>query len=261
MKSKQPRNRRGGGAEETPGPPASSRRGLPFVLVNMSMTADGKIATANREVSSFGSRRDHEHLLDLRASADAVLCGARTVDLNQVSLGTGGKRLRKLRLKRGLAQCSVRVIATGSGSLDPKAHIFLRRANKKSDGPIIVLTTARAGKQRLAKLCTVADEVKICGRKELNFHEALRWLYKEWNVCRLICEGGGELNDAMFRANLVDELHLTLCPKIIGGRQAPTIVDGVGFKKLPIAKQLQLVSARRVDDELFLVYRSCTLRH
>ena len=40
---------------------------LPFVLVNMAMTADGKIATANRAVSTFGSQRDHNHLLELRA--------------------------------------------------------------------------------------------------------------------------------------------------------------------------------------------------
>ena len=48
--------------------PAAS---LPFVLVNMAMTADGKIATANRAVSSFSSRRDQRHLLELRATADA----------------------------------------------------------------------------------------------------------------------------------------------------------------------------------------------
>ena len=50
----------------------------PFVLMNMAMTADGKIATANRVVSSFGSRRDQEHLYELRATADAVMAGART---------------------------------------------------------------------------------------------------------------------------------------------------------------------------------------
>ena len=49
---------------------------LPFVFVNMAMTADGKIATANRAGSSFGSARDREHLLQLRATADAVMAGA-----------------------------------------------------------------------------------------------------------------------------------------------------------------------------------------
>jgi riboflavin biosynthesis pyrimidine reductase len=71
----------------------------------------------------------------------------------------------------------------------------------------------------------------------------------------LLCEGGGELNDALFRAGLVDELHLTICPKIIGGRLAPTIADGLGALKLDQAARLQLKSARRLGDELFLVYR------
>ena len=44
------------------------RPALPFVLINMAMTADGKIATANRRVSSFGSPRDQDHLLQLRAT-------------------------------------------------------------------------------------------------------------------------------------------------------------------------------------------------
>ena len=65
----------------------------PFVLINMAMTADGRIATANRAVSSFGSERDHEHLLELRATADAVMCGARTVESSVVTLGLTLSRL------------------------------------------------------------------------------------------------------------------------------------------------------------------------
>ena len=72
---------------------------------------------------------------------------------------------------------------------------------------------------------------------------------------RLLCEGGGELNDALFRAGLVDELHLTICPKIFGGRNAPTIADGSGALNLSAASQLSLKSKRRVGDEMFLVYK------
>ena len=60
---------------------------LPFVFVNMAMTADGKIATANRAVHSFGSQRDLAHLYELRATADAVMCGARTVKISETILG------------------------------------------------------------------------------------------------------------------------------------------------------------------------------
>lgn len=225
----------------------------PFVLVNMAMTADGKIATANRAVSSFGSGRDHDHLYELRATADAVMCGARTADLNKISLGTGGAKFRRMRLKRGLAAHNLRILVTGSGSLNPRAEIFLHYFS-----PIIVLTTSCATKAKLKRLETVADEVKICGAREINWPATLRWLREKWEIKRLLCEGGGELNDALFRAGLVDELHLTLCPKVFGGRTAPTISDGSGVMRLTDAAQLELKSTKRVGDELFLVFRPKT---
>ena len=67
------------------------------------------------------------------------------------------------------------------------------------------------------------------------FPTALHWLRKYWGVKRLLCEGGGELNDALFRAGVVDELHLTICPKLFGGRRAPTMADGIGFPRLTAA--------------------------
>jgi len=225
----------------------------PFVLVNMAMTADGKIATANRRVSSFGSPRDQRHLYELRATADAVMAGARTVDTNEVTLGNGGERFRIARLRRGLADFPVRVVVTGSGSLDPRAAIFQHRFS-----PILVLTTQRAPKPPLAALRRLTDAVKVCGKSEVNFTAALRWLRGKWNVRRLLCEGGGALNDALFRAGLVDELHLTLCPFIFGGRDAPTIADGTGFARLADAFQMRLKSNRRVGEELFLVYERAT---
>ena len=223
----------------------------PFVFLNMAMTADGKIATANRAVSSFGSKRDLEHLYELRTTADAVMAGARTLDLNKILLGSGGERFKKIRLENGLGEYSLRVIVSGSGSIDPNAAIFRKRFS-----PIIILTSGRASKPRLHRLRTLADDVLVCGKTEIDFDQALRWLREKWHVKRLLCEGGGELNSALFRAGLVDELNLTVCPKILGGRHAPTIAEGEGIRRLAGAAQLELKSFRRVGEELFLVYRA-----
>jgi len=216
----------------------------------MAITADGKIATTNRAISTFGSQRDRDHLLELRATADAVMAGARTVDLNRVNLGPGPAKYRRLRLKRGLAESNLRIIASRSGTVNPNAEVFKRRFS-----PILILTTRRAGQRSLKKLRAVADKVSICGESEINFRRTLGWLRQAWGVNRLLCEGGGELNAALFRAGLVDEVHLTVCPKIFGGWEAPTIADGVGAADLANATQLKLKSAKRHGNELFLVYR------
>jgi len=216
----------------------------------MAMTADGKIATANRAASSFGSRRDQDHLLQLRATADAVMAGARTVDLNSINMGPGPAKYRRLRLRRGLAEFNLRIIVSRSGSVKPRAEVFQRPFS-----PIIILTTRLATAARLKELRAVAAEVRIRGAKEINFPRALCWLREKWGIKRLLCEGGGELNDALFRAGLVNRLHLTVCPKVFGGRTAPTIADGLGAGSLARATRLELESARRKDDEMFLVYR------
>ncbi len=221
----------------------------PFVLINMAMTADGKIATANRAISTFGSRRDHDNLMKLRTTADAVMSGARTVNSGKITLGPGGPRYRRLRRRRGLTEYPLRIIVSGSGSIEANAEVFKHRFS-----PVIILTTRRIPSAKVRQLRSLAAHVKICGVREVNWGMAMRWLARKWGVRRLLCEGGGHLNDAMFRAGLVDELHLTVCPKIFGGRTAPTIAEGTGVPTLAAATKLRLHSRRRHGDELFLVY-------
>lgn len=223
-------------------------RELPFVLSNFAMTADGKTAFANHHFIPFGSKRDEEHMMELRTTADAVMSGARTVDLTTATLGTGGEKYRRRRLKRGLREYNLRIIVSGSGSVDPDAEIF-----KRGKSPIIILTTQRASKACLKRLSSLA-EIKICGKTEINFRAAFRWLRQRWGIKRLLCEGGGELHGALIQAGLVDELHLTICPAIFGGRTAPTIADGIGLAHLAAARRFQLKQMKRVGDELFLVF-------
>lgn len=227
--------------------PARGRR--PFVFINMAMSADGKIATANRAVTTFGSARDLAHLYELRATADAIMAGARTIEETGATLGAGGVRYQRMRVRRGLAEFPLRIIVSGSASIDPDAAIFHR-----GSAPILLLTTERAAPRRLRGLLHLAD-VWVCGRDQIDFVAVLERLRREWNVRRLLCEGGGELNEAMFRAGLVDELHLTVCPRVMGGVHAPSIADGLGFPRLADAARFRLRKSTRVGDELFLVYR------
>jgi 2,5-diamino-6-(ribosylamino)-4(3H)-pyrimidinone 5'-phosphate reductase len=229
----------------------ASKRDLPFVHINVATTADGKLAPANRHFVPFGSKRDQELLLELRAGADAVMSGARTVGPLPVNLGTGPAKYRKMRLKKGLPEYNLRVVVSGAGNLNPRAEIFRHRFS-----PIIVLVTRRAPESKLRRLRAVADDVKAFGDSRLNFTQALRWLRKKWGVKRLLCEGGGEVNAGLFEESLVDEVYHTLCPLVFGGRHAPTMSDGDGFATLARAARLRLKSMKRVGDELFLVWRT-----
>ncbi len=222
----------------------------PFVFINMAMTADGKIATANRAINTFGSPRDSDHLYELRASADAVMSGARTLDTNPYLLGNGGERFRKLRRKNGLGDYALRIIVSGSASIDPQAEIFKHRF-----APIILLTSQRAAKARIKKLAPLVDDLGQFGEKELDIVTALQWLQQKWHVKRLLCEGGAALNDLLFRADVVDEINVTICPFIFGGRMAPTISEGLGLKKLSEARQFEVKSTKQAGEELFTVFR------
>ena len=214
----------------------------PHVSINMAMTADGKSASANRTVPTFGSRADHAHLLALRDKADAILTGAGTLNAQpQVTLGPGPKSKTKPPL---------RVIASGSGQVASRHKIF-----RTLGAPTLVLTTERITPTRLKELRFLAEAVEIYGKEEIDFKRALKWLFKKWGVKRLLCEGGGQLNDALFRAGVVDEVNLTVCPLILGGREAPTIAEGLGFAQLKDAARFSLKSRRQTGNELFLVYR------
>lgn len=241
-----PRPRAGWG----PGVAKQTRPGLPFVFVNAAMTADGKIAPASRHFEPFGSRHDHRLLYELRTHADAVLSGARTIDLNRFVLGNGGDTFTRMRLRRGLERHPVRVVVSGRATLDPGAEIFKHRFS-----PIVILVSGQAPERRLKKLRAVADEVAVFGADQVDFTGAFRWLRTKWGVGRLLCEGGGEVNGALFQAGLVDELFLTVCPVLFGGRDAPTLADGGAGSSLADACRLELKATRRVEGEMFLAFR------
>lgn len=221
----------------------------PYILLNMSLSADGKIASANRQLNHFSSRRDHDHLYELRATVDAVMNGARTVDTAPIRMDPGPKKFRQHRIRNGLAEFNSRIVVTGNGTLDPEAEIF-----RHAFSPIILLTSNRCPKKDLARLKAVADDVIVGGQKTVDLPAAMKCLRRGWKIRRLLCEGGGALNDALFRDDLIDEIHLTVCPLVIGGSNAPTISDGIGMDRLSDARQFRMTKRKQTDGELFLTY-------
>lgn len=225
--------------------------GRPEVFVVMAMSADGKIATANRAVQTFGSRRDHDRLMRLRSTADAVLCGSHTVNTAPYDLGPGDDYWRCQRSANGLSEYNLRIIVSGRGTLSPAAEIF-----RHTFSPIIVLTTDRCPPENRDAILQMTPHVISCGDEAIDWDRAFQWLRHKWGVRRIACEGGGELNDQMFRGGYVDELYLTWIPCLVGGQNAPTIAEGEGIDALGNAASFHLVNLETHDTEVFLDFRS-----
>lgn len=229
--------------------PSKRPERLPFVFVNIAITADGKIAPSTRRFEPFSSRADQRRMLDLRAEADAVMCGARTVENGEVTLGAGGSKHRARRVAAGRSDHHLRVLVSGSASISPEAHIFTSRLS-----PIILLTSKAAPASRLEALRPKFDDIFVSPGPSVDLRLALAWLRERWKVERLLCEGGGELNAPLFRGRLVHELHLTIAPIAFGGRTAPTLADGDGIASLADAVQLRLNHRELAGSELYCIY-------
>ena len=213
----------------------SSERKLPrpFVTANFAITADGRISTRKFTPSDFSSKADKRRLVKIRAACDAVLVGARTLASDTMTLGIPGIRAKKPPL---------RVIVSNSGRIDPSLRVF-----QTPGAPIVIFTTRKMPVKTRNALARVAD-IFASPASEVDLTHALTILRIDYGVQRLVCEGGGTLLRSFAAADLLDEIHLTLCPLIFGGSGAPTLT-GVAGKFLPKSVQLRLIEMKRAGDE------------
>ena len=178
-----------------------------------------------------------------------MVVAAGTATIDRATLSVLDPELQKERVRRGQAIQPIRIIVSGHLNLSPSLPVF-----KKSFPPLWVVcceTASRARRERFARICRLI----VCGRREVNVRQLVSKLVKEYGIGVLLCEGGPTLNGAFFRANLVDELYVTLCPRIVGGKMAPTLVEGAGFSRLKDARHGRLISCRKGETEWFLHYR------
>ena len=218
----------------------------PHVIVNMAMSLDGKISSFRREHLTLGTEHDRRLMDELRSRVDAVIVGSGTVKWDGFPILVRYKDLVEKRAARGLAPHPVNI--TMSTGLDfPTTRDFFQHADTQK----IVFTTDAAPEKRVKLFSRYAEVVVLPGKK-LSPSRILQHLQKR-KFKKVLLEGGGEMHFAFARQNMVDDIYITVTPRLIGGATAPTIMDGKGFLA---ADQigLRLVSTRRVGDELFLKY-------
>ncbi len=225
----------------------------PFVFINMAMTLDGKTSTVERRPTDWTSKADKRCMVALRATTDAVMVGARTAETDRTSLSIPDERLQRARLRRGQPAHPLRVIVSANASFRKTIRAFERQVS-----PILIFTSRCAPRAKLDRLARLPDvHVYIVGERDVDVLLMLDILARDWKVKRLLCEGGANLNWSLFAARAVDEVFVTLCPRVFGGTTAPTLVDGAGFARNAILNA-KLLRCERKGQELYLRYRILT---
>ena len=219
----------------------------PFVMVNFAVTADGRISTGGNSPANFSSPDDKRHLLAIRAKCDAVLVGARTLAADTMTLGLPDETLQAARRRKGRPALPLRVVVSNSGRLDPKLRLF-----EKPGAPIVIFSTTAMPARNRVVLAQKAD-LFLHEFRAVNLPPALATLRGDYGIRTLVCEGGGTLFRSLLAADLVDELHVTICPRVFGGR-APTLTGAIG-DFLPKEKALRLLEMRPLGDECFTRWR------
>jgi riboflavin-specific deaminase-like protein len=211
----------------------------PYLAVNMVSTLDGK-ATIDWRTKGISSDLDRELFHHLRTQADAIMVGAGTVRAERYGRMTKSEELRAKRTSEGLEPEPLAVIV--SGRLDLPADLPLLQ---EADQRVVIATGSdavlQATKAPIAYERTGDDLPVLMGR-----------LRSEHGVRSVLCEGGPTLNSHLLAAGLVDELFLTLSPKLSGGAAALTIVAG---RDLVEPAEMELVSVAAGDGELFTRWR------
>ncbi len=223
----------------------------PRVMMNYAMSLDGKIAPAPSRRRGFFAMspypEDHLRMRGLRDAVDAIVIGAGNlrVDDPDLALLPEARAARKAQGR----QDPLRVVLTRGGTgLSPRQKVF----DPRLGGETIVVHPRSMPESAKQGLTAAATWVAL-GDTSVEVSDLLQWLASQRAVTTVLSEGGGALNAEFFAARAVDQVYLTLCPRVLGGDGAPTAVDGAGLP-VDLVRQATLGSVEQVGDELFLRY-------
>ncbi|HEV7615378.1 MAG TPA: dihydrofolate reductase family protein [Solirubrobacterales bacterium] len=210
----------------------------PLVAMNFAATVDGR-ATIGGVSGPIGSDADTAMLAGLRTRFDAVMIGAGTMRAERYGRLVSKQETRERRERLGLPHDPLVVIVSGRLDLPWNAPLF-------SEGGRVLIFTAST--EEPPETATSLRVVRHEGFVDIA--AALRHLRQERGVRALLCEGGPGLHGELQAAGLVDELFLTIAPKLVGG-EAPRIIEG----ELPEVAGLELAWLLEQDGELFARYQ------
>jgi len=213
----------------------------PFTFINVAMTVDGKIDTFERKGSAISSARDKQRVDQLRAAADGILVGGRTLLGEAPKLTVKSEALREERIRQGRSPNPIKVGVVTVADI-PKDSDFI----KAGDSRKVIFTTSQTSNSQLEQLRALGVEVFVDEAPRVDLNKMMLTL-KRIGVDHLMVEGGGTMNFELIRMGLVDELMIYVAPMIFGGAVAPTLADGAGIPREK-ALEMKLTDLERWDD-------------
>jgi 2,5-diamino-6-(ribosylamino)-4(3H)-pyrimidinone 5'-phosphate reductase len=220
----------------------------PYVVVNVAMSADGKLSTRERRQVKISGTQDFTRVDRLKAGSDAVMVGIGTVLADDPSLTVKGEECRQHRKNRGVCEHPARIVVDSRARIPPDAAVL-----HKGSGLRIIAVSEMADPEKVAVLKQSATVI-VAGEKEVDL-AALMDELGTLGIQRVMVEGGGELIAGLIRARLVHEIYTFIGNLIIGGRGAPTPADGEGFVNEEEFPRLTLIETRRIENGVLLHWK------
>lgn len=215
----------------------------PFITVKTAQSMDGKIATKTGDSKWISNEISRRYVHTLRNQVDAVMVGAGTA-IKDNPLLTSRAQNNRPRMKQ-----PIKVVVDSQLKTHSNARIFC----KNSPAQVIFAATKKAPKTKIHKFEKVCREVLILKQKDNKVD--LRHLMKELGkrqVTSVLVEGGGELIGSLVEERLVDKFLFFISPKIIGGKNAITAVEGKGVTTIAHATSLKDVSHKKLGTDLLI---------
>jgi len=220
----------------------------PYVIVNVAMSADGKISTRERRQVRISGKQDFIRVDRLKAGCDAVMVGIGTVLADDPSLTVKSEECLTYRRKQGWDDHPVRIVVDSTARIPPEASVL-----HKGEGRRVIAVSGKAESAKIAVLKKKAT-VLVCGEVEVDLPELMDELGL-MGIQRIMVEGGGTLIAGLIRAGLVHEINTYIGNILIGGKDAPTFSDGEGFIDESSFPRLSLLEVRPIEDGILLRWK------
>ncbi|MCD4844142.1 MAG: 2,5-diamino-6-(ribosylamino)-4(3H)-pyrimidinone 5'-phosphate reductase [Methanosarcinales archaeon] len=220
----------------------------PFTFINAAMSADGKISTNLRKQVRISGDNDFARVDRLRAGADAVMVGIGTVLADDPSLTIKSSNLRRAYKEKYGYENPIRIVVDSMARTPIESDIFI-----KGDAERIIAVCEQAPIQQIEELKKKATII-TAGNVQVDLNILMSSLHQK-GIHTLMAEGGATLNCSLVSQGLVDEIYTYIGAVILGGEQAPTLVDGIGFSRRKQASGLELISIEKIDDGVLLKWR------